>query len=165
MKDQTLKLYHQRAVEIWEQFCKLHHDLYELTCDEYQSLLSGQVESLEELILKKDKVVEEIGKCETKRASLIQELNSSTELSLDIKTVSDLLQTFNEVENSLTIPALHNLNSLLIDVITRIQSQNKRNQVYLNRAMQSLNELRDGFYGKKNYTTYGANGLTRSAPR
>jgi hypothetical protein len=66
---------------------------------------------------------------------------------------------------ALAIAALQNLNDLLIDVISRIQMQNKKNQLFLSRAMQSLNELKDGFTGKKHFTTYGANGMTRSASR
>jgi len=165
MKDQALHLYHGRAVEVWEQFCRLHHDLYELTCDEYQALLSGEIDQLEGLIARKQMIVDEVSKWENIRADLIKQMNGDNLIQVSIHSASDLLNVLKPIEATLSIPALHNLNDLLIDVISRIQMQNKRNQLFLNRAMQSLNELKDGFSGKKHFTTYGANGMTRSASR
>ncbi|MBY0517735.1 MAG: flagellar protein FlgN [Bacteriovoracaceae bacterium] len=165
MKDELLRLQHHSAVEIWEHFCRLHHDLYELTCDEYQTLLSGEIEGLEAIIERKEVVMNEIAKWEGYRASLISDLNKANVSEQPITNVKDLLAVLQPAEEKLPIPALRNLNSLLIDVITRIQEQNKRNQVFLNKAMSSLRELREGFSGKKQYTTYGANGMTRSAAR
>jgi len=163
--DEVLKLYHQRAVEIWEQFCKLHHDLYELTCDEYQTLLSGEIDKLEELIPRKEALMSEISNWESARADLIAKINASGTATAPVKNVTDLLTLLQPIEDSLTIPALKNLNALLIDVITRIQEQNKRNQLFLNKAMASIRDLRDGFSGKKKFTTYGADGQTRAAGR
>ena len=165
MKDQALKIYHSRALEIWEQFCRLHHDLYELTCDEYQALLSGEIDQLEELIRRKQVIVDQVSEWESIRSQLIVEMNADQNLKLSINSASDLIVAVKSVEAQHAITALQNLNDLLIDVISRIQGQNKRNQLFLHRAMQSLNELKDGFNGKKQYTTYGANGMTRSASR
>ena len=165
MKDQALKIYHGRALEVWEQFCRLHHDLYELTCDEYQALLSGEIDQLEDLITRKQVIVDQVSHWEMIRSQLIEEMNSSQYLDSTIKSASDLILVLKPVEAELTIAALQNLNDLLIDVISRIQAQNKKNQLFLHRAMQSLNEMKDGFSGKKQFTTYGANGMTRSASR
>lgn len=165
MKDMRLRFHHQAAIEIWEQFCRSHHDLYELTCDEYQALLSGEIEALEDIIAKKEAVVATVNHWEAQRAALIATINSERESGAEITNVTGLLKVLAPAEESLPIPALHNLNALLIDVITRIQEQNKRNQVFLNRAMSSLREIREGFSGKKQYTTYGADGMTRAASR
>lgn len=165
MMDEALRLYHAEAIEVWENFCRLHHDLYELTCDEYQVLLSGEVESLEALIAKKEHVIAAIGVWEANRAELIARMNRDLPAAQQITNVSELLATLASAEAKLAMPALRNLNALLIDVITRVQEQNKRNQQFLNRAMQSIREIRDGFTGKRNYNTYGADGMTRSAPR
>lgn len=165
MKEQALALYHGRAIEVWEHFCKLHHDLYELTCDEYQALLSGEIDQLEDLISRKQVIVDAVSGWEAQRSELIREMNENTLLGTTISSASDLINVLKPVEAKLAIAALQNLNDLLIDVISRIQMQNKRNQLFLSRAMQSLNELKDGFSGKKHFTTYGANGMTRSASR
>ena len=63
------------------------------------------------------------------------------------------------------MPALKNLNALLIDIVQKIQEQNKKNQMFLNRAMLSLREIKQGFTGKKTYSTYGADGMTRANGR
>ncbi len=165
MRDDALRLYHQQTIEIWEQFCRLHHELYERTCDEYQALLSGEIESLEPLISEKESLMKEIGTWENRRAELIATLNQSGVSEAPVVSVTDLLNLMAEPEAKLAIPALRNLNALLIDVITRLQEQNRRNQQFLNRAMHSLNELKQSFRGPKNYVTYGADGATRPAGR
>ena len=165
MKDETLRLYHQQAVEVWECFCKLHRELYELTCEEYQALLSGEIETLEALVIKKEKVMSYINEWETRRAEMIDSLNKSLPDENRITGVSQLLTLMKGPESQMAIPALKNLNSLLIDIITETQEQNKRNQVFLNKAMLSLRDIRQGFGGKKSYTVYGADGMTRSAGR
>lgn len=165
MMDEALRLHHLAAIEIWENFCRLHHDLYELTCDEYQVLLSGEIEKLDEVIAKKEVVMTEIARWENYRADLIVTLNKELAADLQITNVTELLNTLQPAEARLPIPALKNLNALLIDVITRVQEQNKRNQQFLNRAMQSLKEIREGFSGKKSYSTYGADGMTRAVAR
>lgn len=165
MMDQALRLYHQQAVEVWENFCRLHRDLFERTCDEYQALLSGELESLETLVALKEAIMAEINDWETRRANLIHEMNGSGHLRHKIKNISDLLSALQRPESQLPIPALHNLNALLIDIITRTQEQNKRNQLFLNRALLNIRELKDGFTGKRTYTTYGSDGMTRSGGR
>ena len=166
MKDDTLRLYHQQAVEVWENFCRLHRDLYELTCEEYAALLSGEVEQLEAVIPKKESLMADIASWDDIRVSLITALNDSGAADSPVTTVTQLLRVLQGPEASMAIPALTNLNALLIDIITQTQEQNKRNQMFLNKAMLSLRDIREGFTGKKKtYTTYGADGLTRSANR
>lgn len=165
MKDETLRLYHQQSIEVWECFCKLHRELYELTCEEYQALLSGEIETLETLVIKKEKIMFQINDWESRRSEMIESLNKSLPSDSKISGVSQLLKLMKEQETQMAIPALKNLNSLLIDIITETQEQNKRNQVFLNKAMMSLREIRQGFGGKKSYTVYGADGMTRSAGR
>lgn len=163
MRDEALRLYHLQAVEVWENFCRLHRDLYERTCDEYHALLSGEVEAIEELVARKEAVMSEITAWESRRASLIEEMNRGLPPTSRINNVRGLLGTLAGAEE--TIPALGNLNNLLIDIINRTQEQNRKNQQFLNRAMLSLKELKDGFAGKKQYTTYGADGMTRALAR
>lgn len=163
--DETLRLYHQQAVEVWESFCRLHRDLFELTCEEYQALLSGEIEQLEELVGRKEAVMTQINEWETRRAELIASLNHANVSEEPVTSIGQLLKVMRIPEAKMAIPALTNLNALLIDIITQTQEQNKRNQIFLNKAMLNLRDIREGFGGKKTYTTYGANGLTRSVAR
>lgn len=166
MKDDTLRLYHHQAIEVWENFCRLHKSLLDLTCEEYEALLSGEVEQIESILPRKEAVMAEISQWDATRVALITSLNDSGAADQPVTSVTQLLRVLKSAEARLGVPALANLNALLIDIITKTQEQNKRNQLFLNKAMNNLREIREGFSGKKKtYTTYGADGLTRSAGR
>ena len=57
---------------------------------------------------------------------------------------------------------IEKLNLVLLDIVNKIQEQNKKNQVFLNRALLSLKELKDSFGGRTNYETYSSTGLAKS---
>jgi flagellar biosynthesis/type III secretory pathway chaperone len=159
------KLFYQRAISIWEEFCHLHKDLYDLTCDEYLTLLESDIDKLEKLLPLKEEIISKISDLEKERSELIDTLNSTALFSNNISRSNELIQAFSVIEQESGIAALKNLNSLLIDIIQKLQDQNKKNQVFLNKAMISLREVKQGFTGKKQYTTYGADGQTRSLHR
>jgi len=159
------KLYYQQTITIWENFCQFHKELYDLTCEEYLTLLESDIESLEKMLPVKEEIIRKISELEKDRADLINKLNSSALFSPEIKRAWDMLNAFSDLENERSVPILKNLHALLIDIIQKIQEQNKKNQVFLNKAMISIREVKDGFSGKKQFTTYGANGQTRSLNR
>ncbi|WP_408098238.1 flagellar protein FlgN [Peredibacter sp. HCB2-198] len=159
------KLYFQRVLAVWEGFCQLHKELYDLTCEEYLTLLESDIDKLETMLPLKDEIISKIGELEKDRSELIDQLNHTGLFANKIVKASDLLASFAELDQQSAIPALKNLNSLLIDIVQKIQEQNKKNQQFLNKAMISLREIKQGFTGKKNYSTYGADGLTRSLNR
>lgn len=159
------KLYYQQTITIWENFCQFHKELYDLTCEEYLTLLESDIESLEKMLPVKEEIIRKISELEKDRADLINKLNSSALFSPEIKRAWDMLNAFSDLENEGSVPILKNLHALLIDIIQKIQEQNKKNQVFLNKAMISIREVKDGFSGKKQFTTYGANGQTRSLNR
>lgn len=159
------KLFYQRAVIVWEAFCELHRELYDLTCEEYLTLLESDIDKLESMLPLKDEIITRISELEKDRSELIDNLNSIELFSTKINRAGDLLTVFADIEKAAAIPALKNLNSLLIDIIQKIQDQNKKNQMFLNKAMISLREVKQGFTGKKQFTTYGANGQTRALNR
>jgi flagellar biosynthesis/type III secretory pathway chaperone len=155
------KLYYHRALNVWEAFCQLHRELYDLTCEEYLTLLASDIDKLEDMLPIKEEIIGKISELESERTELIEKLNS-TKLFGEINRAGDLLAAFSEFDKQASIPALYNLNSLLLDIIQKIQEQNKKNQMFLNKAMISLREIKQGFTGKKTYTTYGADGMTRA---
>jgi flagellar biosynthesis/type III secretory pathway chaperone len=159
------KLYYHRVLNVWEGFCQLHKELYDLTCDEYLTLLESDIDKLETMLPLKEEIITRIGSLETERTELIEKLNKTNLFSFKISRAGDLLTAFSELDQAATIPAIKNLNSLLIDIIQKIQDQNKKNQQFLNKAMLSLRDVKQGFTGKKTYTTYGADGQTRSQNR
>jgi len=159
------KLYYHRALHVWESFCHLHKDLIDLTCDEYLTLLASDVDKLETMLPIKEEIIGRISELELERAELIEKINSIKLFSSSITRSADLLEAFSELDKESGLPALRNLNSLLIDIIYKIQEQNKKNQMFLNKAMLSLRDIKQGFAGKKTYTTYGADGMTRAIGR
>jgi flagellar biosynthesis/type III secretory pathway chaperone len=159
------RLYYQQVLTVWEVFCKLHKELYDLTCEEYLTLLESDIDKLETMLPVKEEIISKIGDLEKERTELIEKLNSKALFSQKITRAGELLSAFSELDKAAAIPALKNLNSLLIDIIQKIQEQNKKNQQFLNKAMLSLREVKQGFSGKKTYTTYGADGQTRSLNR
>ena len=159
------KLYYHSVVSVWEGFCHLHKELYDLTCDEYLTLLSSDVDKLEHTLPLKEEIIRKISVLEYERKDLIESINTSKIFTKNILKSSDLLIVFSEIDQSSALPALKNLNALLIDIVQKIQEQNKKNQMFLNRAMLSLREIKQGFTGKKTYSTYGADGMTRANGR
>jgi flagellar biosynthesis/type III secretory pathway chaperone len=159
------KLYYHSAVSVWEGFCHLHKELYDLTCDEYLTLLSSDVDKLEHMLPLKEEIISKISVLENERKDLIESINASKIFTKNILKSSDLLIVFSEIDQGSAMPALKNLNALLIDIVQKIQEQNKKNQMFLNRAMLSLREIKQGFTGKKTYSTYGADGMTRANGR
>ncbi len=151
------KFFHHRAVELWTQFCELHRDLYELTCQEYVTLLSGEILALEDQLKLKEELILNIQEVENLRQNLMADINLA-DPTLSIQKANQLISYFQDIESELSIPVLGNLNDLLIDIVTKIQEQNKNNQIFLNKAMHSLGELKQSFGGKKMYTTYNATG-------
>jgi len=159
------KLYYQHVVSVWEGFCHLHKDLYDLTCEEYLTLLESDIDKLETMLPIKEEIIGKIAELERDRAELIEKLNETALFSTRVTRAGELLTVFSDIDQQAGIPALKNFNSLLIDIIQKIQDQNKKNQQFLNKAMLSLREVKQGFTGKKQYTTYGADGQTRSLNR
>lgn len=158
-KINEIDLYYVQILDIWQEFCSLHSDLYELTCQEYESLLSNDIDKLEEIIDLKDEIITRVGAVEKMRQSVIGEINSTISGDQKIGNVTGLLNFMNSFEVETGRNLLKRSNSLLIDIIENIQAQNKKNQLYINRAVHSLKDLREGLLGqKKGPGTYGADG-------
>src|SRR5690606_1578741 len=109
------------------------------------TLLASDIDKLESMLPLKDEIISKIGELEKDRSELIDQLNESGLFTQQILKAGDLLSCFAELEARASIPALKNLNSLLIDIIEKIQAQNKKNQLFLNKAMLSLREIKQGF--------------------
>lgn len=160
MNEQILKFKYEEVIIIWQTFCELHSSLYDLTCEEYMHLLASDIESLETTLIQKDKVLADIRSIEVSRQELIEEINKKQLAKKVVTNISDLMELMSSIEISHNSEnRLEKFNMLLIDIIEKIQEQNKMNQVFLNKAIISLRDIRESFNGEKNYKTYGANGF------
>lgn len=159
------KLYYHQVLSVWEGFCSLHSQLFDIACDEYLALLSSDIDKLEELLPFKEETIAKISELDSERNKLVEKINNTTLVTSPLNKASELMTFFSDIETKNGVSALKNLNSLLIDIIEKIQLQNKTNQVFLNKAMISLRDLKRGFNGQKIYSTYGADGLTKTLNR
>lgn len=160
-EDQHLKFKLKAAelVEQWQKFCRLHSDLYELTCDEYLYLLESKIDELESSLEDKSQLLKKITELDNKRKETIQQLGKLC--NSDLQKFDQLQECLKKYNSESEAKQLAGYNALLLDIIEKIQEQNKKNQVFLNKAIISLNDLRQSVSGKKNYKTYGANGATK----
>ncbi len=162
--DQVYSVHYFRVTDLWKKLCESHQQLLEITFDEYSLLLGSQIEELEEKVEVKNKLITFIGKLDKERKEAIKSLNIDLKKngSSEIQSVSDLIITMKEFESKQDQHHLRRFNALLIDIIEKIQTQNKKNQLFINKALMSLREIREDAMGKKNYSTYNAKGA--SAP-
>ena len=157
-KTQMLFLYDQ-TIKIWEVLCKLHSELWEITCDEYMALLSSEIEKIEELVNEKKVIIEEVNSLNQSREELISEINHILNTE-HIKKASDLIHVFKNFEDKSHQSTLQKLNLLLIEIIEKIQEQNKKNQMFINKAIDSLEDMKLAGPTKKNFKTYNQSGKT-----
>jgi flagellar biosynthesis/type III secretory pathway chaperone len=151
------QLYFQ-ITDVWKRFCELHFDLFNLTCDEYTYLLQSNLEQIDGAISRKESIIKEISFTDSKRQELIAQINQSLPTNEKISKVKELLTFGLSIESDLDQNHLSKYNLLLIDLIEKIQAQNKRNQLFLNKAIISLREIRQDATGNKNYNIYNGKG-------
>ncbi|MCB9094868.1 MAG: flagellar protein FlgN [Halobacteriovoraceae bacterium] len=153
-----IQLLYNECCDIWKNFCEYHNELYQLACQEYTLLLNSQIEDLEECIKIKEALIIKIGDEDSRRFHFIQSINSKFP-ETQIEKARDLIDFF---ETQIGDNLLSRYNNLLIDVIENIQVQNKRNKIFLNKALYSLNQLKRDFHGKPSVETYDKTGQRHS---
>jgi flagellar biosynthesis/type III secretory pathway chaperone len=160
MKEKLAPLYFQMT-DLWKQFCEEHNDLFNLTCDEYSLLLQSELELLEIKIQQKNECIKRIGTLELIRRELIQEVNALYP-DRTIDSVSGLIEIMSQYEVENNQKHLFRFNALLLDIIEKIQQQNKRNQLFINKALLSLQQIRIEATGQKNFASYSSNGSAKT---
>lgn len=160
----SLEMIYFRVTDLWQRLCEKHNLLLNLTFDEYALLLESDLEKLETKSSEKDAVSSEISALEKVRAQVIEELNSFlTAKGMDpIDSVSDLIMVMDLYEKKNDQKHLFRFNRLLIDLIEKIQEQNKKNQLFINKALLSLKQIREEVMGNRDYSTYNKRGAPTS---
>lgn len=145
-------------ITVWDKLCSLHSELFDKTCDEYMDLLASDIEALETTVEKKNEILAEIEAIDKERLKIINNLNEQNIFTRKIEKSSQLIEEFGKF-SYLNTDHFRKQNDLLINIIENIQEQNKKNQIFLNKALLSLDEIRNSFMGnKKNLTTYNPKG-------
>jgi flagellar biosynthesis/type III secretory pathway chaperone len=161
MNDKLSILYFE-VTDLWKRLCEEHNMLFTVTCDEYSLLLSSELSLLEEKLQEKNLIISKIGALENIRRELIAELNTIFP-EKEIDSVSKLIGVMKAYEVEQNQKHLFRFNALLIDIIEKIQAQNKRNQLFINKALLSLKQIRIEAAGKKNFSTYTSRGSAISS--
>lgn len=159
--NESLALLYFQVTDLWKKLCQEHNLLFNLTCDEYSLLLRSELDLLEEKIIEKQDCIERIATLEAIRKDLILDLKELYPTK-EITSVSELLAIMSEYEIENNQKHLRSFNSLLIDIIEKIQTQNKRNQLFINKALISLQQIKLEASGKKKFSTYSKNGASVS---
>ena len=163
MNIERLKLYYFRVTDIWKRFCEEHTLLFNLTCDEYSALLKSDFDETERLTNAKEKVIVRIKALEEVRSNVLRDINNSELVEDRIESISELIELMKNYEAETNEKHLYRFNELLIDIIEKIQTQNKKNQLFINKAILSLREIReDAAGGGKKYSTYSAKGVSKA---
>jgi flagellar biosynthesis/type III secretory pathway chaperone len=161
MNDKLAILYFQ-VTDLWKRLCEEHNELFNVTCDEYSLLLKSELDLLEEKLVEKNQIIARISALENIRRDVITELNTLLP-EKNVDSVSKLLEVMKVYEVEKNQKHLFRFNALLIDIIEKIQAQNKRNQLFINKALLSLKQIRIEASGKKNYSTYTSKGSAVSS--
>lgn len=148
-------LYFQ-VTDLWKRFCEEHSTLLDLTCEEYSLLLSSNLEDLEEKVQEKENCIARISALDGVRQDIISNLSSRTDQQ--VSTVKELIDYMNSLNIEKEQKHFFRFNAILLDIIEKIQAQNKKNQMFLNKAILSLREIKQDALGEKNYSTYNSKG-------
>lgn len=163
-KGQELEIIYFQVTDIWKRFCEEHTKLFNLTCDEYESLLENDLNSLEAKINEKQNTINIISKLEEMRREIILKLNNNQadeNPERKIESINDLLVVMIEFEKGKDQNHLFRFNKLLIDIIQKIQEQSRKNQLFMNKAMKNISEIKSEILGEKSFKTYTQSGSTK----
>lgn len=151
--------FYQKTITIWNELCEFHKKLHEFTCEEYIHLLSSEVEKVESSIKEKEKIIIKITEIDTKRTTLLDEINFKFNCS--IKNFFELNNFFSDLEFEIQNKHLEKFNKLLKELINNIQKQNKTNQLFINKAIISLDKIKNAGSSNKNYSLYNSSGALK----
>lgn len=159
---QRLQVFYFLVTDIWRRFCEEHTDLLDRTFEEYALLLKSDVEKLEDVLKEKQEIIKRINFLEEARSRVIIDLNLLLKENnqKEVESVSELISVMQSFEEQNDTRHLFRFNQLLIDVIEKIQEQNKKNQLFLNKAINNLREIREEAMGVKSYSTYNKKGFS-----
>jgi flagellar biosynthesis/type III secretory pathway chaperone len=155
--NQVQKESYKNIVNLWQRMCDLHQALLETTAKEYYSLLSSELENTEKILNEKKLIIEKINIEEKNRKKLVNETLGPSSLD-ESYTFRDLKKHFDQFEIEREGDHLNNFNLILKDTIEKIKTQNKKNRIFINRALISLDGLKLPYGESKEHSLYNKDG-------
>lgn len=161
MESTNKSILYFQITDVWKRHCELHSELFDLTCDEYSLLLKSDLDNLEKKIEEKNYILSVIRDNEIIRDEVVAKIKTSSN-EKEVTNIKDVISFFSDFEPEMKDKHLYRFNELLIDIIGKIQDQNKKNQIFINKAINSLRAIREDATGKQTVNTYNAQGKTQS---
>ena len=162
-KNDPKVLYYFQITDIWKRLCELHSELFDQTAEEYTHLLASDFDSIESITRAKSTTVSEINKINSLREEIIQKIESEPALAKGtLSNSSKLIEFFQDCPPEEQGRHLWRFNRLLLDIIGKIQDQHKKNQLFINKAIHSLREIREGVFGEDKLQIYNSKGGSQS---
>jgi len=161
MESNLLKIFYFRITDVWKLHCELHSELFDLTCDEYALLLDSDIEDLEKKITQKNALLGIIKKNDIERELILEELRANNK-GMAFDKISDVIEYFSDFPAEKESKHLWRFNQLLIDIVNKIQDQNKKNQLFISKAINSLRVIREEASGTKTVSTYNSQGMRQN---
>lgn len=158
-QDSLLTNYFQ-FTEIWKKFCELHNDLFFISLDEYSLLLSSDIDVLEQKLEDKKNIINQINNLDKERQACFVQIQNLAGNQVKLHNFHDVISYFkSNLDEEKNHKHLERFNSLLIDLIDKIKSQNKKTQIFINKAVHSLQTIREEAMGVKSSPIYNNKGM------
>lgn len=161
-ESKELEVYYFRFTDLWKNLCEEHNILLDQTCEEYSLLLSSDMDLLEQKVQEKEETIKRINQLEKLRSTAIKELSNSSLVTAPINNITELINIMAPFEQRNEGRHLFRFNAFLIDIIEKIQAQNKKNHLFINKALANLKKIREEALGIKSYSTYDKSGGTQN---
>ncbi len=158
MKQESQLLYLE-FTELWKTLCDSHNKLYQVTCDEYLALLNSDINLVHQLLSVKEDLMKQIDSLDRERSSLVNRValqaNIPSESLKKFKTVYDYLRDQLALNEQNPLIKYH---QLMIELVEKTQDQNKKNRIFLNKALSSIQDLRKELNGNIKVNNYSRTG-------
>ena len=158
MKDNIQSLYNS-FTDLWKRLCDIHSELYGITCEEYLALLNSNIDQVNALLEHKEVLIKTIDDFEAERFSLVLRIAKISQSQptnfAKFKTVYEYFHKHLQLDNENTLLKYH---ATMLDLIEKTQDQNKKNRIFLNKALHSIQELRFELNGVSKVDNYSRTG-------
>jgi|GEM_PF-3654347 len=151
LSSEEIKNIYYKLSTLFESLCLLHQKMLDLVIQEKAQLIEGTAEELEKNLKEKLQLIEKIEEVNKQRQQLL-------EGELHLTSLTQALEYFSFYEQEQNIFYLSEFSHLLVEIISNIQEENKRNKLLIQNALFSLEEIKGSSLGIKNHTLYTSKG-------
>jgi flagellar biosynthesis/type III secretory pathway chaperone len=153
-------IFYLKISNVLRQFCILHSNLLDATITEYDFLLESEIDGVDEISQLKEEIVQMIHLTDEQRKTVLYEAFESGLFDKPVEGLGDLEILLIPYEKDNDITFFSEFSELLIKIIDNLKNQNKKNQIYLHKALESLQDLRSNMTGRTSSKIYNPKGVT-----